>query len=129
MNATHATLAHLASQPTVLLTTYRRDGTPVGTPVHLAVDGDRGVFRTWNTAWKIRRIGRNPQVTIAPSTLGGRPTGRPVTARARILDGAEARRAAELLGRKYPVIHSWLIPLAHRLMGKRTVHVELVPVG
>jgi hypothetical protein len=33
-------------QKYVLLTTYRRDGTPVGIPVHIAVDGDRAFVRT-----------------------------------------------------------------------------------
>ena len=33
-------------QWTVLLTTYRRDGTPVGTAVNIAVDGDRAYVRT-----------------------------------------------------------------------------------
>ncbi|MHB8645128.1 MAG: PNPOx family protein [Thermomicrobiales bacterium] len=30
-------------QRTALLTTYRRDGTPVGTPVHIAVAGDEAI--------------------------------------------------------------------------------------
>jgi len=33
-------LAPFVRQKTVLLTSYRRDGTPVGTPVSVAVDGD-----------------------------------------------------------------------------------------
>jgi hypothetical protein len=36
-------LAPFVAQRTVALTTYRRDGTPVTTPVNLAVDGDRAV--------------------------------------------------------------------------------------
>ena len=31
---------------TALLTTYKRDGTPVATPVTIAVDGDRAYVRT-----------------------------------------------------------------------------------
>ena len=48
--------------------------------------------------------------------------------RAEMLDGADARRAGRLLGAKYPLLHSWLIPFGHRLMGVRTIHVELRPV-
>ena len=33
-------LARFVRQKTVLVTTYRRDGRPVGTPVSLAADGD-----------------------------------------------------------------------------------------
>jgi uncharacterized protein len=115
-------------QNTVLLTTYRRDGTGVGTPVHIAVDGDRAFIRTWDTAWKLRRIRNNPEVEVAPSTVGGRPTGPAIRARARVLGGAEAKYAAEMLARKYPILHGVLIPRLHRLRGNRTMHIELTPV-
>jgi hypothetical protein len=45
MKATPA-LEPLVRQGTILLTTYRRDGTPVGTPVHVAVEGNRAFVRT-----------------------------------------------------------------------------------
>lgn len=128
MQASTASLARFERQATVLLTTYRRDGTPVGTTVHLAVDGERAFFRTWHTTWKLKRIRNNPLVDIAPSTLVGRPTGEAVHAHARILEGGEARHAARLIAAKHPILHSWLVPLGHRLMGKRTVHVEVVSI-
>lgn len=117
------------NQNTVLLTSFRRDGTPVGTPVHVAVDGDRVFFRSYEKAWKTKRIRRNPNIEITPSTVRGTPTGRTVHARARILEGAEARTAAWAIGRKYPILHRWLIPWAHRLLGTRTVHFEVELVG
>ena len=52
----------------VLLITYKRDGTPVGTPVSIAVEGERAFVRTWDTAWKFRRIRSNPEVEVAPCT-------------------------------------------------------------
>jgi PPOX class probable F420-dependent enzyme len=113
----------------VLLTTYRRDGTPVGTPVHIAVDGDRAFVRTWDTAWKLKRIRNNPEVEVAPSTMRGVPTGSAVHARARVLEGAEAAYAARALARKHPVLHGFLIPLVHRLRGNKTMHIELTPIG
>jgi uncharacterized protein len=123
------TLTSLTGQNTVLLTSYRRDGTPVGTPVHLAVEGDHAFFRTYDKAWKYRRILRNPQVEIAPSTLRGQPTGPAMPATARLLDGAAASGAARALGRKHPVLHRWLIPRFHRLRGYRTVHFRVDPSG
>jgi PPOX class probable F420-dependent enzyme len=122
-----ASLQDFAQQRTALLTTYRRDGRPVGTPVHIAVDGDRAFFRTWDTAWKFKRLRRNPRVTVAPSTVRGTPTGPATTARARILDGQEATEAARALSRKYPILHGVLIPRLHRLRGNRTMHIELTP--
>ena len=64
------------NQKTVLLTTYRRDGTPIGTPVNIVVDGDRAFVRTFDMAWKLKRIRKNPRVEIAPSTVRGNPPDR-----------------------------------------------------
>ena len=114
-------------QRTVLLTTYRRDGTPVGTPVHIAVDGDRAFVRTWDTAWKLKRIRNDPEVEVAPSTALGKPTGPGIHARARVLGGAESAYAGRSLARKYPILHGLLVPLVHRLRGNETMHIELTP--
>jgi PPOX class probable F420-dependent enzyme len=122
-------LEPFARQGTVLLTTFRRDGTPVGTPVNIAVEGDHAYVRSWDTAWKTKRIRNNPLVEIAPSTLRGRPTGPAIRARARMLEGEESAHAGRLLARKHPVLHGVLVPLIHRLRGNTTIHVELTPVG
>ena len=125
-------LAPFVRQKTVLLTSYRRDGRPVGTPVSIAVDGDRAVFRSFEKAWKTRRIRTNARVDIAPSTARGTPTGPAIHAHARRLDSAESSDAARLLARKQPFLQGLLVPLAHRL-GRaktgRTVHFELTPLG
>jgi|SRR5215212_5465025 len=115
-------------QTYVLLTTYRRDGTPVGTPVHIAVDGEHAFVRTWDTAWRIKRIRNNPEVEVTPSTARGKPTGPATHARARVLEGDESAYAGRALARKYPILHGFLIPLVHRLRGNETMHIELAPV-
>ena len=123
-------LVRFVAQKTVLVTTYRRNGTPVSTPVSLAVDGGRAVIRTYEKAWKTRRLRRNATLELAPCTARGAPTGPAIRAAARRLDGHDATRAARLLRRKYPLLHGVTVPLAHRL-GRaktgRTVHFELIP--
>lgn len=126
---TTSALEPFVNEKTVLLTTYKRDGTGVGTPVHIAVDGDRAFVRTWDTTWKLKRIRNNPEVEVRPCTAGGRPTGPAVRARARVLEGDESRYAGALLARKYPLLHGVLVPLVHRLRGNQTMHIELTPVG
>lgn len=116
-------------QKTILLTTYRRDGTPVGTPVNIVVDGPRAFVRTWDTAWKLKRIRNNPEVEIAPSTFRGKPTGPAIRARARVLSGDESVYAGRLLARKYPIMHGFLVPLVHRLRRNTTMHIELTPTN
>ena len=112
---------------TALLTTYKRDGTPVATPVTIAVEGERAFVRTWDRAWKARRMRNNPDVLVAPSTMRGRSTGDAMPARSRLLDGEEARRAARALARRQPILQGVLVPLAHRVMRYRTLHYELTP--
>jgi uncharacterized protein len=118
-------------QNTVLLTTYKRDGTPVGTAVHIAVDegGARAFVRTYDAAWKTKRLRNNPGVVIAPSTFRGKPTGQDLHARATLLTGEEADRAARALARKYPFLHGFLIPFLHRRRHYRTMHYALTVAG
>jgi PPOX class probable F420-dependent enzyme len=119
----------LRDTKTILLTTYKRDGSGVATPVSIGFDGDRAFFRTWNKAYKTKRLARNPEVEIAPATLRGEPTGRASRARATLLDGADARRAARALAHGHRLLQGLLVPVTHRLMRWRTMHYELHPVG
>jgi PPOX class probable F420-dependent enzyme len=126
--ASRSVFEPLVDQKTVLLTTYKRDGTGVGAPVHIAVDGNRAFVRTWDSTWKLKRVRNNPEVEVGPCTVGGEPTGPAIRAHARILGGDESAYAGEMLARKYPVLHGVLIPLVHRLRGNQTMHIELTPV-
>jgi hypothetical protein len=54
-------LEPFARQRAVLLTTFRRDGTPVATPVSIAVDGGRAFIRTYNRAGKAKRSSQQRQ--------------------------------------------------------------------
>lgn len=121
--------APFIKQNTVVLTTYRRDGTSVPTPVTIAVEGNRAFIRTWDTAWKLKRIRRNPRVTVAPSTFKGKVTGPAIVAQARVLSGDESEHAAGLIARKNPILQGVLVPIAHRLRRNTTVHIELTPLN
>jgi hypothetical protein len=116
---------HLAKQGAVLLTSYKRDGQPVGTPVNIAVEDDHAFVRTYEKAWKFKRMRRNPYVQVAPSTFRGTPTGGAIPARARLLEGQEAKHASDALQHKHRILQGIMVPLAHRLVRHRTVHFEL----
>ena len=121
-------LEPLIHQRAVLLTSYRRDGTPVGTAVNMAVDGDRAFVRTPHRTGKVKRLRNNPNVEIAPSTFLSKPTGPAIRAQARLLSGDEAKYASGKLARKYRILQGILVPLAHRLTRSNTMHYELTPV-
>ena len=115
-------------QRTILLTTRKRDGTTVGTPVNIALGPDgRAYFRTWSVTGKAKRMRNFPHVQIAPCTGRGKVTGPWRQATARQLTGQEAAVAARALAAKYPVLQGFLVPAFHRLTKKTTVHYELLP--
>ena len=125
-------LAPFVEQKTAVLTTFRRDGTPVATPLSVAVEGDHAYVRTYDKAGKTKRLRNNRHVELTPSTTRGTPTGVPVPAEVRRLDAAEDRHAAHLLRRKHPLLHGILVPLLHRLgraKSGHTVHFELTPAS
>jgi PPOX class probable F420-dependent enzyme len=119
-------LESLRRTKTILLTTFKRDGTPVATPVSIAFDGDRAFFRSYDKAWKTKRIRNNQSVEAAPATVRGKPTGPNVQAQAVLLPGDQAEIAARALARRHRILQAVLVPLAHRLMRYRTIHYELL---
>lgn len=118
-------LGFLTHTKTILLTTYKRDGAPIATPVSIAFDGDRAFFRSYNKAWNTKRLRNNPGVEVAPATFRGKPTGPGVRAQATLLSDDQAQIAAKALARRHPLLQRVLVPLAHRIMRYRTMHYEL----
>ncbi|WP_067538682.1 PPOX class F420-dependent oxidoreductase [Nocardia crassostreae] len=97
------------------LTTYKKDGTAVATPVWVAPDGDRIVIWTMTGTWKVKRIARNPAVTLQACDGRGRIRGEEViTGAARILDADGIEHVRGVVGRKYGLIGTLAIK-AHKL--------------
>jgi uncharacterized protein len=96
-------LDELASAPYVLLTTFRRDGRAVATPMWAVRDGDAIAVWTPTESGKIKRIRRSGRVTVAACDVRGNQNGEAYEARARVGDRADTDRVRSLLGRKYGV--------------------------
>lgn len=81
------TLSKLKDQRYISLTTFKRDGTPVSTPVWVVSDDGKRLL-VWSAAktWKVRRIRRDPNVLVAPATFRGKERGKRLTATARVID-------------------------------------------
>lgn len=92
-------LGSLADQRYISLTTYKRDGTPVSTPVWVVSD-DGSRLLVWSGAktWKVRRLRRDSRVLVAPSSFRGRERGERIAGRARVIEDPGVN---ELLRRKY----------------------------
>ncbi len=87
----------------LLVTTFRKDGTPVPTPVWVAREGDDLVVWTQATAGKVKRVRNNPTVELTECDLRGRPRGETVKGTARILDAEATERGRSVLTKKYGI--------------------------
>jgi len=93
----------LGRQRYLSLTTFRRNGAPVATPIWFALDGDRLVAFTGAQTGKVKRIVANGRVTVAPCTLRGRVTGPTWSGTARILPQEDGEQVMALIRSKYRV--------------------------
>ncbi len=91
----------IAGQKYISLTTFRKTGTGVPTPVWFGEDGDKLYVMTRSDMGKTKRIRNNPQVKVAPSTIRGKVKGAEFGAIARILPPEEHNHARETINRKY----------------------------
>ncbi|MBY8860437.1 PPOX class F420-dependent oxidoreductase [Nocardia sp. CA2R105] len=110
----------------VLLTSFRKNGTPVGTPLWAALDDGKLYVWTVTDSWKVKRIRRNPAVTMQPCTVSGTPRGAVVKGTAQILDDTGSDRVRRLIKRKYS-IQGWLIVVGSQLRRGRkgTIGIEI----
>ena len=108
------TATGLAGEQYVLLTTFRRDGRAVPTPVWVAAyDGGLGVWTVADSG-KVKRARRDGHVTIAACDRRGRPTGPVVDATATVLDAAGTAAVRAAVRRKYGVV-GWIAVTASGL--------------
>lgn len=107
-----------------LLRSFRRDGTPVDTPIWFGLDGDALLFRT-KVGPKTRRLATRGDVELVACDYRGRVRrGAPTVAgRATILSGAEAERANRLLHERYG--WQWNIVPLIKVPGVTNVHHDL----
>ncbi|GAA1944306.1 PPOX class F420-dependent oxidoreductase [Kitasatospora viridis] len=106
-----ALLEQLGNGKYLLVTSYKKDGTPVPTPVWVVRDGASLGVWTVADSWKAKRIRRRPDVLVGPCDVRGQATGDPVPATAELVDPAPYRR---LLARKYGLVGR-LVMLGSRL--------------
>ncbi|MEU9375759.1 PPOX class F420-dependent oxidoreductase [Streptomyces sp. NPDC048255] len=97
------TMEELGRARYVSLTTFRKDGTPVATPVWAVADGGELYVWTRSDSWKVKRIRRDGRVTVTACDVRGRvEEGAAVReGRARLLDEEGLRRVRRLMSRKY----------------------------
>ncbi|MEZ0092192.1 PPOX class F420-dependent oxidoreductase [Streptacidiphilus sp. EB129] len=124
-----STLDALTRARYVSLTTYRKDGTPVATPVwHVVEDG---LLYVWTEAasWKVKRLRRDPRVRVVACDVRGRvaPGAASAEGTGRLLDAEGVEKVRRLLARKYVLarVGDWWASLTGRRRRHPIVAVEI----
>jgi PPOX class probable F420-dependent enzyme len=106
--------------------TYRRDGTPVPTPVWAAEAGGVLYVRSERAAGKLKRLRRDPRMLIAPCTVRGKPLGAPLEASGRLLAAEEEPRAELALDSRYG-FGRWLFEATMDMMRVDMCYLQITP--
>ncbi|CAN7472055.1 PPOX class F420-dependent oxidoreductase [Mycolicibacterium frederiksbergense] len=122
MPSTATELAALSRSRYAMLRTYRRDGSPVDTPIWFVVDGRTALFRT-KIGPKTRRLQAREDVQLAACDHRGNRRGIPMPGRARILSGDAAQRGNAELHRRYR--WQWNVVPLLKIPGVTNVHRDL----
>ncbi|MGA6948820.1 MAG: PPOX class F420-dependent oxidoreductase [Solirubrobacterales bacterium] len=111
------------------LTSFKRDGTGVDTPVWFVEDDGRFFVKTDADSYKLKRIAHDPSVTVAECGASGRLRGEPVPARAEVLGAGEGKRVDDLMARKYRLDRILILPIyraVQRLRGRSATGTDPV---
>ncbi len=108
-----------ASEQTIDLVTYRKNGRAVSTPVWcVGVNGSLYAFSN-GRAGKVKRLRNGSRARLAPCTNSGKPTGDYIDARALLVaDSAEREAALAAFAPKYGLLFR-LLSLFGRISGRR----------
>jgi len=109
-----------------LLTTFRKSGEAVPTPVWFGLADGKLYLRTEAAVGKVKRIRANPRVLVAPCTVRGKPLGPPAEGRARILGPQETDGAERAIAANYGLFRRLYESAGNRLPIE-LVYVELAP--
>ena len=92
----------LKNQEYCLLATFRKSGQAVASPLWFVLEGEAAYMTTRGKSWKVKRLSRNPRVTITWCNSGGNKHGKPQPAKATLVeDRDEFERAVKSLNKKY----------------------------
>jgi uncharacterized protein len=123
MNTTHAhyedtssdsVFAALGDEPFLSLTTFRKSGERVSSPMWVARDGDALIMFTPEASGKVKRLRNSPRVELRPCDRMGRVKEgvEPVAGIAEVLtDEDTLERATEMIRRKYGLMYQVIMAI------------------
>ena len=120
MTATRAYVS-LGNEDFISLTTFRKTGVGVSTPVWIARDGDALIVTTPDDAGKVKRVRNNARVEMRPCTRMGKVADDAVavTGYAQIIGGAAGMAPLERVFTKKYRVEYYVFMLIERVVARR----------
>jgi len=122
------TFAVLRGHKYISLTTFRKSGKTVSTPIGFAEENGKFYASTRSHSGKVKRIRNNPNVQVAPCTQRGKLLGSAMEGVARILPADHEEHVKAVLKRRY----GWQKSIGNfidKIRGtKRDCCLEITPV-
>ncbi|MGZ3679895.1 MAG: PPOX class F420-dependent oxidoreductase [Ktedonobacterales bacterium] len=124
LNRVETLLARPRSSHSVLLTTFRRNGQGVGTPVGMKAMAGKLYFMTSASSGKVKRLAHTSHVTLALCTFAGQAIGPAVDGVARRLAGPEAKQARRWI---CAGVAGWIVNVVYKIRnpGDKTAVYEV----
>jgi PPOX class probable F420-dependent enzyme len=110
-----------------LLSTFRKSGEAVPTPVWFGLADGRVYICSEAAVGKVKRIRREPRVNIAPCTFRGRPLGPSTEGRARILTPDASEHAERTIAANYGLRRRLYDGTVGRLLYRELLYIEVAP--
>jgi uncharacterized protein len=123
------TFEALRGRKYALIVTFKRSGEAVPTATWFGLGDDGNVYtHTSADSWKVKRIGRDPRVLVAPCDARGKPLGPAVEGRAAVLPAAEWGRAERAIAANYGLGRRLYMAPSRGSTGSMT-YLEIRPAG
>ena len=123
MNNKGRAISGIGASKCISLTTFKRDGSRISTPIWFNVMDGKIYVTTETDAWKVKRIANNPAVEFAVCTQRGKVTGQTFGGTARILAPSELVAVIAAKKRRY-----FAFRVVH-LFKKDQVAIEITPTA
>ncbi len=94
-------LEQFSGQKYINLETYKRDGTPIRTPVWFVIDKDLIYVITRDSTGKVKRLKNNQHVRIVSCSFKGEPKNEWVKGKTEMITGEEVDSVIKLRKKKY----------------------------
>jgi len=120
--------AGLQGHSFIALTTFRKTGVPVVTPVWFILQPDGVLVFTGRSSGKVKRLRNNPQVELSPSDFRGKPLGPAATGTVRFLPESQWPDCEQAFQKRYGLQFAFFGFIGRMMGDADRVYLKISPV-